>query len=72
MSASSKASFNYKNIENNESFYFKSKCSQIKLEITMPIIGLPPLKNPFCVATVTSNSVFFNSADEMMYSNVAS
>lgn len=39
---------------------------------TIPMIGLPPLNMPFVVATVTSSSVFFNSADEMIYSNVAS
>lgn len=37
-----------------------------------PMTGLPPLRNPFCVATVTSSSVVISSADDIMYSKVAS
>lgn len=38
----------------------------------MPITGLPPLRKPFWVLTVTSNSVDCSSAAEITYSNVAS
>lgn len=38
----------------------------------MPITGLPPLRKPFWVLTVTSNSVVCSSAAEITYSNVAS
>lgn len=34
--------------------------------------GLPPLRMPFCVATVTSNSVDNSSAADIIYSKVAS
>lgn len=35
-------------------------------------MGLPPLRKPFCVHTVTSSSVVCSSAVEMIYSKVAS
>lgn len=68
ISGSSRLNFIWKMIV-HYSFYILNLYTN---RLTIPITGLVPLKMPLCVATVTSNSVEFNSADDIMYSKVAS